>query len=202
LLHLQAIPKDSTYESLREIIKPIAAEQLIVTLSNLQEHANEAWKNKDKQSEIQQSHAPVIKPQMTSIRWNEWSATKIDARHRAMGYLFSLKTEIVTQTGERATVLLRDVDLYHHDRDRLSKPLSEEAFRILKNAEPGELVHDKESNRVVCRCAPESDGNDNVFLQLNTLQTAGKKEVIANQWVNGYTTAKGSVRTAKFLDAN
>lgn len=187
---------------MRELIKPIAAEQLIITLSNLQEHANEAWKNKDKQSEIQKSHAPMIKPQMTSIRWNEWSATQIDSRHRAMGYLFSLKTGIVTQTGERATVLLRDVNLYHHDRGSLSKPLSEEAFRNLKNAEAGELVHDKESNRVVCRCAPESDGNDNVFLQLNSLQTAGKKEVTANQWVNGYTTAKGSVRTAKFLDAN
>lgn len=187
---------------MREIIKPIAAERLLFTLSNLQECADNAWKNKDKPSEIEQSHAPIIKPRMTSIRWNKWSASKIEARHRAMGYLFSLKTEIITQTGERAAVLLRGVDLYRHDPDCPGKPLSEEAFRILTNAEPGEVVHDKESNRVLCRCALEIDGNENIFLQLKSVQTAGKKEVPANQWINGYTTAKGSVRTAKFLDAN
>ncbi|PWN35106.1 Formyltransferase [Meira miltonrushii] len=197
-----AIPPSSSYKSLREIIKPIAAERLLFTLSNLQECADTAWKNKDRPNEIEQSHAPMIKPRMTSIRWSTWSASKIEARHRAMGYLFSLRTEIITQTGERAAVLLRDVDLYHHDLDSPGKPLSEQAFQLIKNAEPGELVHDKESNRVLCRCAPEADGNEHIFLQLKSVQTAGKKEVPADQWINGYTTTKGSIRTARFLDAN
>ena len=87
----QAIPEHSTYESLRELIKPIAAEQLILTLSNLQERADVARENKEKPINIDQSHAPMIKPHMTIVRWNLWSASKIYSRHRAMGYLFSLK---------------------------------------------------------------------------------------------------------------
>lgn len=190
---------------MRELIKPIAAEQLLLTLSNLQERADVAWDNKDKPINIEQSHAPMIKPHMTNIRWNSWSASKIDARHRAMGYLFSLRTEVITQTGERATVLLRDVGLYHHGSDQQLSPdktLSEEAFKVLKDAEPGELVHDKESGLVLCRCASEADRNDDIFLQLNLVQTAGKKVVPANQWVNGYTTTTGSVRKVRLLSVN
>lgn len=176
------------------------------TLSNLQHYANLVEKKKDDQTtktEIVPSFAPMIQSKMTIVRWNSWNANKIDARHRSMGYLFPLKTETLTRTGDRITVLLKDVDLYDTRQESSSgKVFTEKALEVLNSSEPGTMVHDRESNLVLCKCIRQESESENQFLHVKSIQTVGKKVVPASEWMNGYTESKGAVRTIRFVDAN
>lgn len=82
-----AIPPLIKYEALEEVLAKHGSLLLLKILRDLPTFAAKAWPQSEAPKNIKSSLARKLKPSQSDVRWDKQTASEIEARHRAFGYL-------------------------------------------------------------------------------------------------------------------
>ncbi|UZJ53268.1 hypothetical protein CBS101457_002588 [Exobasidium rhododendri] len=165
-----AIPPASTYESLEVLLARQGSQLLLKTLRNLPELARNAW---PQAQGANASRAHKLRRSESRVQWEDWTAEDIDARHRGYGYLHPISTTLVEGKG----IIFREIEVIK-DISALPSPL---AGAFLRSTTPGTGVYHPSTKSIMILCKQSQH-----FLSVKRLQTEGKKEMSADEWIVGY----------------
>jgi len=194
------IPR-AKYASMEAVLAEHGSKLLIDTLRKLPTFAAKAWPQSEAPSHLIPSRAPKLKPEDSLVHWAEQTASEIYARSRGFGYLVSSKltlyfplskTDILlllllqyplrasSQQYNIKSVLLRDTFVLN---ELPTKDIASTTF--IESDRPGSAVYCHPLRCVIVKC---KDGKS--VLGIRTLQTQGKQEKDAENWITAYRSTK------------
>ncbi|KAK0550037.1 Methionyl-tRNA formyltransferase [Tilletia horrida] len=182
------IGKGRTYESLMRAVAPEGAKLLTNTLAQLPEHVAQA---RDQTGEP--TYAPKLKRDFMRIRWDRWTAADIEARHRGMGYLYPVHSDLFTHSNPAAKQICThfvNVSIFTKNNSPLAEKTK--AFLADRDILPGCARYAREAGGLLIRCAGSS------VLLARTLQVQSKKRQTAREWIIGYTDRGDANKILRF----
>ncbi|KAL9933998.1 hypothetical protein V8E36_007080 [Tilletia maclaganii] len=167
------IPPALDFPALLDAVKTPAAGLLVDVLSNLPERDANSYEQTGTGS-----FAPKLKRDFSRVRWTSWTAQQVEARHRAMSYLYPLYTSLLPHsTSSAKPVFVHLLDVAVADSDT-SSSIRERLGGL--DVVPGSAVYIDQFGAIAVRCA------DSTVLLVHTLQVEGKKRRPAKDWIVGY----------------